>query len=289
MKLIRRAWTVEQQGNVHVVRMQAGSKWSQKLYLMSDVHFDHADCDIKLLKRHLEDAAAENALIFFNGDTLDLMQARNDPRSSFDALRPEFKVIDYVNAVLDEAEKLLGPYAENIVFIGHGNHETSYRKHHSFDTVTALVDRINTKRKAHVQVGGYGGWVRLMVNAWKTETHSVRMKYFHGGGGGGIMSFGTLDTRRQASYIPDADIIWQGHTHDGYVLAAQRERLSDANVVSQKVQWHLRSPSYKDEYRDGSSGWAVERKQPPKPLGCIVGEMTAERKAIGLSFRLEVR
>ena len=35
--------------------------------------------------------------------------------------------------------------------------------------------------------------------------------------------------------------------------------------------------------------WTVERKQPPKPLGCIVGEMIRERMAIGLSFRLEVR
>jgi hypothetical protein len=73
-----------------------------------------------------------------------------------------------------------------------------------------------------------------------------------------------------ASYLPDAQIIWQGHTHDANVVVLQAERLSDLGAVRTESQYHIRTPSYKAEYGTGAGGWAVERKHPPKPLGCAV-------------------
>jgi hypothetical protein len=70
-------------------------------------------------------------------------------------------------------------------------------------------------------------------------------------------------------YLPDADIVVNGHTHDQYVVPIQRERLSHKGNVIQDTVWHVRTGTYKDEYGDGSEGWAVEKGHAPKPIGAV--------------------
>jgi hypothetical protein len=95
----------------------------------------------------------------------------------------------------------------------------------------------------------------------------VRIKYHHGAGGGGPVTRGTIQTNRQAVYLPDAEICVNGHTHDSWILPIARERLSERGKVSRDLIWFVRTPGYKDEYADGSKGYHVERWAPPKPLG----------------------
>jgi hypothetical protein len=78
-----------------------------------------------------------------------------------------------------------------------------------------------------------------------------------------------IQTNRQAVYLPDADIVTNGHTHDSFVVPIARERISEAGVIYQDIQHHIRSTTYKNEYRDGADGWHVETWKPPKPLGAV--------------------
>ena len=74
----------------------------QKLLLMSDIHYDSKYCDRKLLKRDLDNANKENALILIAGDFFDAMQGKKDLRGSYDELRPEYKTDKYFDVIVDE-------------------------------------------------------------------------------------------------------------------------------------------------------------------------------------------
>jgi len=54
------------------------------------------------------------------------------------------------------------------------------------------------------------------------------------------------------------------------------ESLNDAGVITRGIIHFVRCGTYKDEYGDGGKGWAVERKHPPKPLGCAWLHLWAE-------------
>jgi hypothetical protein len=68
----------------------------------------------------------------------------------------------------------------------------------------------------------------------------------------------------------DADVIVCGHTHDQWALRLQRETLEATKGrfhVRLRDQWHIRTPTYKQEWNDGHSGWHIETGKPPKPTG----------------------
>jgi len=62
-------------------------------------------------------------------------------------------------------------------------------------------------------------------------------------------------------------MIWMGHIHDQWSMKLYKETLDPFYSVIQKEIWHIQTPSYKNEYADGSGGWHIERGAPPKPLG----------------------
>jgi hypothetical protein len=97
---------------------------------------------------------------------------------------------------------------------------------------------------------------------------SVVMYMHHGYGGGGPVTRGTIQTSRMAVYLPDADIIWTGHTHDEWIMPIQRARLSPHGRPYLDRVTHVRSPGYKDEFSE-QAGWAVEKGMPPKPKGAL--------------------
>jgi hypothetical protein len=111
--------------------------------------------------------------------------------------------------------------------------------------------------------------VRFQFKVNKTFCASVNLKYQHGAGGGGPVTRGTIQTNRQAVYLPDADIVVNGHTHDSWVVPIARERLSDQGHVRRDLVWFVRTPGYKDDYGSGADGWHNVRWGAPKPLGCV--------------------
>ena len=106
--------------------------------------------------------------------------------------------------------------------------------------------------------------------AGNNDSHTIRIKYFHGSGGEAPVTRGVIQTNRQMVYLPDADIIWNGHNHNNYVIPIKRERISNKNRQYFDVAWNVRTPGYKNDYGSGTDGWEVERGGVPKPLGCVM-------------------
>lgn len=270
--------------NVLTVRFDGvAAGWEQLLLLTSDRHHDAVRCDRSLEKKHLDEANEKNALIVDSGDLFDAMQGRYDPRRSYEGLRPEYKSKTYLDDIVSDAAQFYSPYAKRMLLIGRGNHDQTVLKNVGTDLISNLVYRINTSAGANVATGGYGGWVRFLFVMNKTKRTSINLKYFHGAGGGGPVTRGVIQTNRQAVYLPDADIVMNGHTHDAWVLPIARERLTEKGKVSSDLCWYIRTPTYADDYGDGSEGWHVERWGPPKPKGCAWVKMSYENDRINIT------
>lgn len=264
------SFLVEQKSrNVHQVVMQGDSaSWEQWFLLTGDRHVDSADSDHAMQIKHLRQAQERDAGVIDVGDVLDAMQGRSDPRRMKGVGRPDSALVaNYLDRIVVDAAEMLAPYARRFVVIGRGNHEQSILRHCETDLTERLCERISLLSGSKVHSGGYGGWVRFVVR-WSTKGGlALNLKYYHGSGGGGLMSHGTLATRRMASWTPDADVLVSGHTHDQWLVTLSRERLGASGKIYLDEQHHVRTPSYKDEYVDGYDGWHVERGAPPKPLG----------------------
>ena len=95
------------------------------------------------------------------------------------------------------------------------------------------------------------------------------MKYNHGAGGSAPVTRGVIKTNRQAVFLPDADIVVYGHNHQAYSLPIARERLTSSGKVKTDMCWFLRVPGYKDEWKDGAEGYAVEKNTGPTTNGAM--------------------
>lgn len=253
------------------VELTRNADWEQWVLLRSDVHHDNPKCDQALEKKHLDEALAYNAPCIDNGDLFCSMQGRWDKRADKNSLREEHRGNNYFDLLVDTAAEFYRPYKDIFAVLGKGNHETAISAKHETD----LTDRLAAKMRSYgsrVEASGYGGWVIFQFREMKAPPEkqikdSVRLYHYHGSGGGGIVSRGTLQPSRIGLFTPDADIVLTGHTHDEWSFTIPRQRISVANQLYQDEQLHIRAPGYKDAWSDGSGGWEVEKMLGPKALG----------------------
>ena len=249
----------------NVVRIE--KNWEEtKVLLISDLHWDNPKCDRALLKKHLDEALKGNHDVLINGDLFCLMQGAYDPRKSKSDIREEHNVANYFDAIINTAVDWFAPYAHLIKFIGYGNHETAILKRQETDIIERFVTLLNYKCQSNVQVGGYGGWVRIHF-ADAVNSKSFNIKYMHGFGGGGAVTRGTIQHNRMSVNVEGADAIWMGHVHEDYEMTYTVEFLSNQDTVLQRDILMIRTSAYKEEYGDGSKGWHIERGASPKPIG----------------------
>ena len=257
--------------NVFKVNMNYKAGWEQWFLLASDVHFDNPDCDRKLFKEHLEEAKKRDAGILINGDFFCLMEGRSDPRNS-KHIRKEHLGINYLDNVVEEAAEFLEPYSDRIVMIGMGNHETAILKRSETNVTERLCGLLKYKTKNPIYNGQYGGYVRFMFSS-KTSggfyggRQSLILHYYHGTGGASLMTKGVNKHMQRLTFVPDADMIWMGHSHNEFVVSHQRMRLSQKGKVYQDECLLINTSTYKNEYKDGGLGWAIQSGHPPKPKG----------------------
>jgi len=230
--------------------------------LTSDVHWDNPHCDRDLYRSHLEQARERNAAIIDVGDWFCAMQGKYDKRSSKSAIRPEHMAGDYLDRLVDTGTEFLEPFADRMLVMGVGNHESSIRQRHETDLTERLTTRLSINgRKVHK--GGYSGWVifRYTVGG---HVSIVRLWYMHGYGGGGPVTVDNIQAQRQIAYV-DADILVSGHTHDSWTRDFVRIGLSKSYQPVQRLVEYIKIGTYKDEYAEGAGGWHVETGKPPKP------------------------
>jgi hypothetical protein len=192
------------------------------------------------------------------------MQGKFDKRADKSHLRPEHQSGDYLDKLVKTAADFYAPYRRNFVVIGRGNHETAIYKRHETDLTERLVERINERCRPNIQAGGYGGWVRLMVTMPRHAARLRLLHYYHGTGGGGPVTRGVIQTNRMAVFLPDADVILTGHTHDQWIVPIARQRMSDRGVPYHDEQVHVRTPGYKDAWGDGHSRAGKSRNARPR-------------------------
>lgn len=279
--------------HVHIDNIR--EDWEQWFLLTSDRHHDSLYSDREYIKQHLEKARERKARILDFGDFFDCMQGKYDPRRNYPEMNPRFiemmqsQNIGYLDAIVKEAVEFYKPYADLFMLIAKGNHETAVLSHNDTDLTNRLVYGLNSAAGAQIQTGEYGGWVQFFFTYSKTQRESKRMKYFHGSGGGGPVTKGVIQSNRQAVFLPDADIVVNGHIHENWVLAMQRERINTTGTIFQDTQYHVRTSTYKDEYGDGSGGWAVQKGLPPKPIGAVWLRFYRERKHIRFDFTQDIK
>ncbi len=83
---------------------------------------------------------------------------------------------------------------------------------------------LNYKTGSDIQVGGYGGWIRIQFDDG-SSTQSFKIKYMHGFGGGGAVTRGTIQHNRMSVNVEGADAIWMGHVHEDYEMTYTVEQL----------------------------------------------------------------
>lgn len=278
--------TITEQGrNVHRITIPYDKENTDFYFLLSaDHHWDNPDSKRDMIERHLKEAVERKAKVFIIGDFFCAMQGKYDKRSDKKKLRPEHQTGHYLDALVNTAADWLMPYREAIAVIGIGNHESAISNRHETNLIERMVERLNIGNKEKIYMGGYGGWIRLNFQHSTSggKRYPINIKYFHGSGGGGPVTKGTIQSQRQAVFLPDADIVISGHVHEQYTICHMQEKLHDDGKISLKEQWHVRMPTYKDEYKDGNGGWHIETGKPPKPLGAWWLKVTA--RSCGMQY-----
>lgn len=252
--------------NVHSLELTGN-----KLASIGDLHWDNPSCDRVKLKQHLDYCKENDIPILINGDLFCLMQGRGDRRANKSDIRPEHNNAKYLDSVIETAVDWFSPYAHLITVIGYGNHETSIIKHQETDVLQRFVDLLNYKNKSNVQTGGYGGWLIVKVPCKGSEM-TKNLKYFHGSGGGGIVTKGAINLTRALEMYENMDIFVLGHIHENWCRNDVRDTLKFNRgkreyELEQKEIHHCIVGTYKEEYGDGSHGWHIERGAPPKVTG----------------------
>jgi len=251
-----------------------------RIAMLSDIHWDNPKCDRDLLKKHLNYCKEENIPVMINGDMFCLMQGRGDNRRNKSDIRPEHNNSRYLDSIVETAVEWWSPYADILTVIGYGNHETAIIRYQESDILRRFVDLLNLKCHSNVHTGGYGGWI-IVKNNRGTNMFTSKIKYFHGSGGGGIVTKGALNLTRALEKYSGMDVFTLGHIHEN----SARNDVQDTVIHNPKKGYSIKhqpvhmmiTGTYKEEYQDGSKGWHVERGAPIKPIGGRILTINIER------------
>jgi len=225
-----------------------------------------------IVKKHLDEALERNAAIMVFGDFFCAMQGRYDPRRSLDSVRPEHAADNYLDLLVSTAAEFFAPYARNMALLSMGNHEYAVLKNNSRNLLDNLIYRLNTEHGGTISLGQHGGWLITRLKQSGKVRLSHNMWFDHGYGGGGPVTQDVIQTNRRGVYLPDADMIVNGHTHDAWALSRKRHRISTKGVPYNDIVWFVKTPSYKDAF--GAGSWDDRTGKPPKPLGCAWAQLS---------------
>jgi predicted phosphodiesterase len=260
------------------------SRWSQRVLITSDRHWDNPKSKQALQKKHLEQALRYNAPVIDAGDFFCMMQGKYDPRKELGDVRPEHNVPEYLDAIVNTADVFFSPYAHIFAVLGQGNHDWNILKRCGTNVVERFAERMRTSGGT-VRNGGISGWVQFVFrrkNETKSGTRRFSLHYSHGTGAAGGVSRGTQGAARRAAMLDCADFVVSGHIHENWMIEVPRHGVTAKGVPYIKPSFHMAIPTYKEEFVDGAEGFHNENERPPKPIGAWWLEFTYDRETDGI-------
>jgi hypothetical protein len=248
--------------------------WQQYFLIVTDAHWDNPHCRRDMFHRFMKQAQERGAGVLFPGDFFCAMQGKYDPRANKSSLRPEHRVDNYIDSLIDTAYLDLLPYKDNIICISKGNHETNITRRLETDLITRLTEKLG------VEAGGYTGYIRMMFSRGESNRITHPLFYHHGSGGGSPMTHGLADSMRKAIWVPDATFVVGGHIHTEVSATIRRQRLSMSGEIYYDEQIHITGTTLKDEF-DPAGGYHVESGRAPRPIGSTWMRFFYDRHARG--------
>jgi hypothetical protein len=207
------------------------------------------------------------------------MQGKYDPRADKSDVRSEHQHGNYLDKLVNTAYDFYAPYSDLFVQIGYGNHENAIERRNETSLTERLTERLG------VQMGGWRGLVRFVFEhraGGKVRKHELF--YDHGNGGGGQASKGLHKWRDRAITAPDASVILSGHIHEATYHESCRWHIDGKGKLITSTQYHIQTPTYKDEFTKIGRGWVDTNGMPPKPLGAWWMIFYAEGSDIKIKF-----
>lgn len=205
---------------MHSQKIERDYKDKKEFYtfLCSDLHFGNKGQDLQLLKKEFDRAKDLDAVIMINGDWGEFIMSGD--RKRYTPGGDKYSADNACNRTIEEAFNFLKDYAENIAFIGCGNHEVSVSKFHNFDPTQTLVTMLNIEKKTNIQHGQYCGFITLSYAHSGGCVRGKKIYYNHGQGGSAEVTKGIIDLNRHL-HTKESDIVWIGHKHTKLVLPCE--------------------------------------------------------------------
>lgn len=205
------------------IRINSSLKSGEKIAiaLLSDLHVDSAKFDQKQLAAKLE--GVDYALIF--GDVADWITHKDDrylPENGIDVGDA------FISDALKYVETVLRTIGPKILFLAHGNHETSIIKLHGIDPMRELGRRLGC------QVGAYTGTVDLLVGVTGGRSARLRIGYHHGRWGG-FNDKGYSGAKRFFDAFEGYDVFCYGHNHASRCDVVRRIVLAGTKYATRDV------------------------------------------------------
>ena len=181
-----------------------------KFALFSDMHIDAKHCEREQLKQNLDYCHKNYDGILINGDTFSCLLPKDLKRFTLaHAFGDRDDILDHI---IDYVTDFLSPYADKIMFVGMGNHETSALKFHGTNPAARLCRQLK-ESGGSPKFGDYRNFLRFKFEHGKNgRVRTYTLWTNHGIGAGAKRSRGVMEWDMiYAKY--DANAYWQAHNH----------------------------------------------------------------------------
>lgn len=156
-------YRINSRGQALAVSLALKSQQLATFYLISDSHHDSPHSLGDLEKKHLEMARKEGAFILLGGDTMDAMQGRFDKRRSYSALRDDLASAEYFDLLVKRTIERYKPYANNIIGMGMGNHESQVLRNYGTNLTQRVISGLNDYSRHQIAYTGYEKFINLSL------------------------------------------------------------------------------------------------------------------------------
>ena len=188
---------------MNVIKRDLGEEFkSIKLLALSDLHIGDELCNLKLIKRVLEEVKnSDNTFIILNGDLMNNATKNSVSDVYSEKLTPMEQIIKLV--------ELLEPIKDRILVIHPGNHEARTYKDDGIDIIQIVAKQLGIEDRYS------NGWWYLYLTLGMGEKGRPVMYTITGvhGYGGGRKNGGKINNLVEMGDKVIADIYIMGHTH----------------------------------------------------------------------------